>query len=593
MPRKVFKTLIAPQNAIRDLSRRVQVPDKLEAVRMSLVDALGFYSASEYRSGIPVPLFPRSLVDGFAVRNVDISEASEEKPVRLRIKGRIKVGENALNYSEIGEDEAYEVDTGAMIPPGADTVVPVEYTKEEQDHVLVYKGVSLGANIALPGSDVDDRTLILRKGEYIRSQHIASLAAVGIDTILVYKKLRVGIISTGSELVKPGEALPMGKVYDVNTYMLISLLKEHGLQPCKWSVVPDEYNLLREVIDEYIKECDIVVTSGGSSAGPEDLIYRVAEDLGEIIAHGLQLKPGKPTMLAVIRGKALFGFPGNPQSSLNVFRNVFLPYLELKYGIFPPRIIIDSEAHILLGVGGERGRPSFVPVHIFKVAGKNQLYAVPIATESYKIVSFLKSNGFIIIPSNRRIPYNPGEKIPVKITSTVNSYKYIIGVSKTLNKRIITDLNDTYILKASSHALITLFKKGFVDATIVPERAGASSTGVGEKIVIKQEELWLFAPYADCLSSLTCKIAIPLDYIDILRESIPQFLGNAEIFPTDTEEVVELLVKHKIVNGGVISGFSKKLLAKTGAHIKKLVDIQLVGYVRKQETKHIIQRLLR
>lgn len=410
MGRVIFKDLITLEEAIARLES--ELPPKPKVIEVFLDEALNKVLAEDVKAPINTPPYPRSLVDGYVVNYLDVKEASEDKPVKLKVKGRVRVGEHPDLTLRRGE--SVEIDTGAVIPKGGNAVVPVEETKCVDNYVLIYRPVGYGENIAWPGNDISSSELVATKGTLVTPELIGVLASLGISKVKVFRKPKVCIISTGNELIEPGNELIKGKVYDVNTYALTSKLKSLGYECISLGIVPDDEVKLRKVLSRAMELCDVVVISGGSSAGPEDLVYRVLSDLGKLIVHGIRLKPGKPTAIAVINDKPVFGLPGNPVSALMNFELIVKPYLMKLSGLKPPKPQ-SIKATLATMVKGAKGRRTYYPVKVFK--GRGGYYAFGVSFESYMIGKFFSSDGYIIISEFRDSPLIPGELVDVYLLS--------------------------------------------------------------------------------------------------------------------------------------------------------------------------------
>ena len=405
--RKVFKKLENVDAAFKKLVKAVP-PKAPKPVELDITESLGFYLAEDIRSKINLPPFPRSTVDGYAVYSRSTWGASEDNPVKMIIKGKVKVGEEAK--MSVGPGEAVEVDTGSMIPPGADSVVPIEYVKEEGDELWVYRAVIPGENIVWPATDVYFGEVVARKGERITSRKIAALASIGIKRVKVWK-VKVAVISTGNELVEPGKPLPLGKVYDVNTYSLSARLREEGFEPIVLGVVPDDYEELKKTILKGLELADVVVTSGSTSAGPEDMVYRVVGDLGEVLVHGLAFKPGKPVMLGKIGDKPIFGLAGHPDSAYFNLEKIVIPYLKLMI-----KNVIKEQSKIKAVAATSfvpaRGRRTHIPTKLLK---GDRWYAFIASLSDHAMVSYSSSDGYVTIPETRRAPIEVGEEVEVTL----------------------------------------------------------------------------------------------------------------------------------------------------------------------------------
>ena len=324
--RRIFHKLLSPEEALKIVEERIRSMRKPEMEVVKISDALGRILAEDIYAKVDSPPFDRAIVDGYAVKAEDVYQADEANPVKLKLIGEIEVGE--IPRVELRSGECVEIATGAPMPRGSDAVVMVEYTKKIGDHVLIYRGVHPGENVAQTGSDITAGDLVLRKGKRLNSRDIAVLAAVGYNRVMVYKKLRVAFFSTGNEIISPPNPLKPGKIYDVNGYVIPVMLRDLGLDADFLGILPDRYEVMLKAIRDALNEYDVVITSGSTSAGAGDVIYRIFEELGEIIVHGLRVKPGKPTIIGLSKnGKLLIGLPGFPLSCTMVFIHLIKPCL--------------------------------------------------------------------------------------------------------------------------------------------------------------------------------------------------------------------------------------------------------------------------
>ncbi len=393
---KVFHTLVSVDEVFGVVGRYYRLePLGVEVVELG--DALWRVLAEDVYAPIDVPPFDRSEVDGYAVSSGDVVGAEEDRPVRLRVVGHSKIGEPSLD--EVGRGGAVEIDTGAVIPRGADAVVMSEYCRRVGNDVFVYRSVSPGENIAFAGSDVMRGELVLGRGTLLTPKEFPLLAALGLKSVAVFRKPKVGLISVGSELRGLGEPLRLGEVYDVNTYSISALLRELHIEPEVYGVVRDDYGALRAAISEALEVNDVVITSGGTSAGFTDVTYRVIDDLGEpgVVVHGLKLRPGKPTVIGVVKGKLVVGLPGFPLSAVMVFNLVVKPLLLRVMGVSNvgelriPSVLAER-------VSGGKGREHLVPVIL--VGRDDELISYPVPTASGSVSVFSIADGFVRVPEN-------------------------------------------------------------------------------------------------------------------------------------------------------------------------------------------------
>ena len=279
-------------------------------------------------SRIDFPPFNRSLKDGFAIKAEDSYGVNEENPKRLKVIDFLEAGSFTDKTVEPGN--CVEISKGAPIPEGADAVIMVEFTYNSEenseldsDEVEILTSVTPSQDIGQKGSDVKEGQVILEENIVLNPPKIGVIAAQGIDTVEVYRKPKVGIISTGNELLTNQEELRPGKIYDVNSEMIRSAVNNCGAEGECLGIVRDNYDDLKNKITESLKECDILLCSGGTSAGVGDNIRHILDELGEVYIHGITVQPGKPTILGLVDGKIVIGLPGNPVSAIVIF-NVFV-----------------------------------------------------------------------------------------------------------------------------------------------------------------------------------------------------------------------------------------------------------------------------
>ncbi|MEM1537235.1 MAG: molybdopterin-binding protein [Candidatus Nezhaarchaeales archaeon] len=369
----------------------------LKVERVPLSSAVGRVLAEDLTAPIDVPPFDRSKVDGYAVKAEDTFGANEGEPRTLRVMFQVAVGSMPIRLLNVGE--AAYVTTGAALPEGANAVIMVEYTHRRGDLLQVYKAVAPGENVLRRGSDIAKGSILLTALTRLTPKEIGLMAAVGINEVPVFKRPIVAILSTGPELVETGLPLPLGKVYDVNSYTLMAYVEAIGCQYKLLGLVPDSFEELSFKIREGLKDADVVVVSGGTSKGETDLLPSVLSSMGKpgVIVHGLSIKPGKPTVIAVVNGKLVIGLPGNPTSALLVFHVLVKPILSslLGLGVRKP---LTVKAKAAIRMHSAKGRREFKFVRLKRV--NNDIYVVPLESESESISTFAKADGYVEIPEN-------------------------------------------------------------------------------------------------------------------------------------------------------------------------------------------------
>ena len=298
---------------------------------VSLTAALGRTLAEDIAAEEYVPDFDRSTVDGYAVRARDTFGCTDAIPAILPLQGEVLMGEGA--EFGLNPEECVAVPTGGAVPEGADSVVMLEYTEDYGDGTIgVSKSVAPGQNMIFRGDDVYPGKVILKKGRVLSSQDIGALAAIGRVQVPVVKKLTVGVISTGDELVAPEETPKPGQVRDVNSPMLEAMLTGFGVKVINYGIVIDDEALLTEKVHKAVAECDAVLLSGGSSVGVKDAACRIIESMGSLLLHGIAIKPGKPTILGKTGQKPLVGLPGHPVAAYFITKLFILPLLSRLMG---------------------------------------------------------------------------------------------------------------------------------------------------------------------------------------------------------------------------------------------------------------------
>ncbi len=476
--RKIFKVLVKVEEAMERFLNEVP-PKLLESEEVDLFNAVGRVLAEDVSSPLNFPPFPRSHLDGYAVRAKDTWGAEEDNPVELKVKDRIAVGE--VKDIIVMDGEAVEVDTGSMIPKGADAVVPVENVKEVDGKILVYRPVMPGDGIDWAGIDVYKGMVVVYEGEELLPNIIGAIANLGINKVKVRRKPKVCIIATGSELVPPGNPLPLGKVYDCNTYSLYAAAKEHGMEPIPMGIARDDYEEIKNKILEASEECDVIVTTGSTSAGPEDLVYRVVGDIGKVVVHGLAFKPGKPIMLGSVNGKPVFGLAGHPVSAYFNFERLVVPYVNKMLGKRGGRGFGKVEALAGMPLEGARGRRTHIPVALLR--GKDKWIAFPVVFESSMIVSLARAEGYVVIPEDQRVPVKPGEVVEVYLFRNPEYEKAVVGDTDVEVDNLVRELKAKYLPLGTDAGAVAV-ELGAKAIIYTSKKVGEPDEVVKKKLVI-------------------------------------------------------------------------------------------------------------
>lgn len=390
-----FLNLLPPKEALTRLLARLPTQPEVEEVKTS--EALGRVTVSPLVARQPLPSFPRSTVDGYAVRASDTHGASESLPAYLDVIGEVLMGVKAT-YS-LSSGKCTLIHTGGMLPGGADAVVMVEYTQStHQGEVEILRAAAVGENVLKVGEDVTPGQEVVKAGVRLRPAELGGLMALGITRVSVVRKPRVGILSSGDEVVPPDSDIQPGQVRDVNSYTLSALVEEAGGEPVRYGVIQDQLELLRSAAARALTECDVVVITAGSSASTRDLTARVISGLGEpgVLVHGVNVRPGKPTILAVCNGKAVIGLPGNPVSALVIASLFVSPVMEALLGVRLTQPRASVLARLTLNLASQAGREDWVPVRLLD--GPDGYQAEPVFGKSNLIFTLARADGLIRIP---------------------------------------------------------------------------------------------------------------------------------------------------------------------------------------------------
>lgn len=357
--------------------------------------ATGRITAAEVRASKDIPGFNRSSVDGYAVIAPDTFGAGDSIPAQLELAGEVLMGEKP-GFS-LHRGQAAYVPTGGELPENADAMVMVEYTEDYKDgFIYINKAASPGSSVVFRGDDVPAGGVVIGSHRRLRPQDIGAMAAIGCETVRVMRRLKVAIIATGDELV-PISGEPIGsKVRDVNSYALGAAVLELGGVPVYYGIVGDDFAKLTEAATSAVAECDIVLLSGGSSAGTKDETRKVIDSLGlpGVLVHGIAVKPGKPTILGKVKGKAVFGLPGHPASALMIFMIFGGCVFDIAYkaGVRPLNIV---RANMMGNYPSNNGREEFLPVSLEQDGDRKA--ATPVFGKSGLLSLLTSADGYVHI----------------------------------------------------------------------------------------------------------------------------------------------------------------------------------------------------
>ena len=379
-----------PEEVLRLIEKEFKPLGQTESVPLSA--AMGRVLSEPITAQEYVPDFDRSTVDGYACRAADTFGCSDAIPAILNLAGEVLMGQGA-DFA-LSRDSCVYVPTGGAIPKGADCAVMLEYTEDYGDGTVgIMKPGAPGMNLIFRGDDVFPGKEILPAGRVLTAQDIGALAAIGRISVPVARRVKVGVISTGDELVPPDKTPGPGQVRDVNSPLLTAMLEAFGAEAVSYGIVVDDEALLRRKMQDAARDCDAVILSGGSSVGVKDAACRIIESMGELLLHGIAIKPGKPTILGKAENKPLIGLPGHPVAACFVAQLFVLPLLGRLMGRKRAEYTVTAE--LTESLGANHGREQINACHLRREGGK--LMAAPIRSKSGLITQLAGADGYFII----------------------------------------------------------------------------------------------------------------------------------------------------------------------------------------------------
>jgi molybdopterin molybdotransferase len=391
---KELFNVLTPRDGFAKLAAYLHGPRGTERVRTE--SGLGRVLAEDLHSPGSLPTFRRSTMDGFAVRAADTFGSSEALPAYLTVIDEVLMGRPAERSPKLGE--AVRIATGGMLPDGADAVVMVENTQDVDDSTIeVLRPVAPGEHVIQIGEDIGPGDLLLSAGHALRPQDIGGLLALGIVEVTLATRLKVGIISGGDEIVPPDQEPGPGQIRDVNSYTIAALVARAGHTPVLMGVVPDVYEELEQAARDGLEQVDVLILSAGSSVSTRDMTAQVIASLGTpgVLVHGVSLKPGKPTILAMIGDKPVFGLPGNPVSCMVTFDLFVAPTLHRLAGRTDPEHRQSVAARLSRNVASAPGREDYFQVRLDQRA--DGVWAEPVFGKSNLIYTLVKADGMVRI----------------------------------------------------------------------------------------------------------------------------------------------------------------------------------------------------
>ncbi len=394
-----FLTLLPPDEARDKLLAHLPSPE-FDSDSIDILHALGRVTAEDIVAPHPLPDFQRTTVDGYAVRAKDTFGATDSLPAYLNLIGEVPMGDSPS--FEIGAGQCALIHTGGMLPKGADAVVMLEYTQhiDGAEEIEIFKSVADGENIIHIGEDVAQGQVVIPKGTILRPAEIGGLTALGFMSLRVVKRIGVGLISTGDEVIEPSQTLRPGQVRDINSYTLGALVEKAGGATKRYGIIADQFSALKEAAAQALSECDVVIITAGSSASTRDMTAEVIRQLGEpgVLVHGINTRPGKPTILGVCDGKAVIGLPGNPVSALVNGYLFVVPVIEKLLGMLPkPRASV--RAMLTVNLPSQAGREDWWPVKLIvnRESSTVTYKAEPIFGKSNLIFTLASADGLLRI----------------------------------------------------------------------------------------------------------------------------------------------------------------------------------------------------
>ena len=400
---KGFEKLTNIDEAFSILLKKLKL-ERVGSERVPVHAALGRVTEEDVIAEKDLPPYDRSAVDGYAVRAQDTFEASQFNPKILRL----------TENREVRENEARQIWTGNSLPKGADAAVMLEYTKRMQGKIEVGIAVTPGGNVSKRGEDVQRGEIAVKAGTRLKSHHVGLLAALGVTHVNVQKKPKVAILSTGNELVEPGRKAKPNQIVDSNKLILSGMCQELGAEPLDLGIAKDDLQEISTKIREGLQRADAVITTGGTSVGYPDLVPAAVNQIGApgVIVHGIAMRPGMPTALAVLQGKPVFILSGNPVAAMIGFEVFARPLILRLLGVeSEPRPVL--KAKLTRKVASALGRRVFLRVTVFERDG--EFFAEPVRIKGAGVLSTMtKANGYVVIPENRE-GLEEGESVTVHL----------------------------------------------------------------------------------------------------------------------------------------------------------------------------------
>ncbi|MEF8785185.1 MAG: molybdopterin biosynthesis protein [Haloarculaceae archaeon] len=549
--RREFHDLASPEEA-HDTIAGLDIETGEESV--PLEDAHGRVLATRIDASLDVPGFDRASMDGYAVSATDTFGADEADPVILDIAGAVHAGEEPDVTVESGT--AAEISTGAVVPPGADAVVMVERTTERDGTVAIRTAVAPGDNIMPAGDDIAAGARALGPGTRITSREIGLLSALGVESVLVRERPTVGIISTGDELVRPGGDLDSdaGQIYDVNSYTLASSIEAAGGTPTLYPHSGDDFDEMRRQLQQAAQECDLVISSGSTSASAVDVIYSIIETHGTLHLHGVALKPGKPMLVGEFGGSAYIGLPGYPVSALTIFRTFVAPAIRNAAGFDHPHTeTVTGKMAVRERYDG--GRRRLMPVGLVE-DGDGDTLVYPVDKGSGATTSLVRADGILTVPATKNY-LDTGEEVEVQLFSPAVRPPSVLGAGEEdpLLSRLLDQLDRPRYLPLGTSQSLRRLADGVSDVAVT---AGPIDEPTEMELLGAWQRTWgLAVPDEDAaIDSLSALIDTDCQFVNLgsdmgLRQSLDDAVTElAAERGTTREELTEAIDGYTVAAAG-------------------------------------------
>ena len=558
----IFHNLIKFRDAeekIRGNSIKIQ-----ETERINIRDASGRISAEDIFSARNLPLYSRSQVDGYAVIASDLAGASRESPVVLELSGETSIGEPAVKFP--GSGKCIKVPTGGVIPVGADAMVPFEDTETTGNNIVFFRKIERFHELSNSGIDVIKGERLLSKGTIIDPRSIAVMASTGIGYVNVIRKIRIGIVSTGNELLYPGKEYEEGKIYESNSISVYSELNRHSaLEVKNYGIIMDDYSKIKNAIDKSIEENDVTITIGSTSAGDHDMVYLILGDKHPgIIFHGIRVKPGKPAIFAKSGDKLIFGLPGFPVSSMMILYSLVIPALFSIAGhVFSyTEINAISGDHIEL----HQGNTDLLLLKLVNRGGSYYAYQVPGNSGSISRIS--RATGFSIVCSESS--YLPRHSnLNVKLFTSKIPEILFYGQYLPVMEHISGELLDiSTFVEAGKNEIVRSMESGDADAYLWNYRELPDMTNYYDSATFK-------IPYGVAYRHGNYKTMAVMYHGSGLYEYSKGISGYDDITYLDNPEII----CDYVLNGRCDAGITYKQYAELYS-----LEFQQIGYI----TFHVI-----